>query len=87
MFKMKAIKLLLILSSITYVQPLGFGLKDILKSGTDTSKGIVSKIPDLIPSPDALFKLGLDSLVGLPLQGFADAINQICNYYNQPFIF
>lgn len=79
MIKMKIIQSLLILSTLAYVQPLGLNtFRDIVKSGSDTGRGIAIKIPDLIPSPDALFKLGLDGLVGLPLQGFADAINQIC---------
>lgn len=79
MTKMNLIQTLLILSTLAYVQPLGLStFKDVVKSGADTGKGIAKKIPDLIPSPEALFQLTLDGLVGLPLQAFADAINQIC---------
>lgn len=79
---MKVIQLILILSTLAYVQPLGFDtFKDIAKSGVDTGKGIAKKLPDLIPSPEGIFKLGLQGLVGLPIEAFADAVNQICNYY------
>lgn len=82
MIKMKIIQSLLILSTLAYVQPIGLKtLQDIAKAGSDTGKGIAKKIPDIIPSPEALFKLGLDGLVGLPLQAFVEAINQICNNF------
>lgn len=78
---MKIIQLILLLSTLLYVQPWGLTtFTDVIKSGTDTGKGIARKIPTLIPSPEGIFKLGLDGLIGLPLQAFADAINQICNY-------
>lgn len=82
---MRLIQSLLILLTLAYVQPLGLStFKDVIKSGSDTGKGIAKKIPDLIPSPQALFQLGLDGLVGLPLQAFADAINQICKNLIHP---
>lgn len=53
--------------------------KDVIQSGVNVGKGIATKIPDLIPSPERIFTESKDALLGLPFEALASAINQICS--------
>lgn len=55
-----------------------FDLKDIGKSAGDVAKGIVDKLPDVIPSPEDIFQGGKNLIAGYPVQSIFSAINSFC---------
>lgn len=75
-------KILLVLCIIVYlttsVSCIG-KIKDILTGGVEIGRGVGSKIPDLIPSPETLFQSGKEVLLGYPFEMGATAINKFCS--------
>lgn len=45
-----------------------FDIKDIGKSVTDVTKGVIEKIPDAIPKPADIFEGGKNLIAGYPFQ-------------------
>lgn len=60
------------------VQCLQFGIKDIGTSVLNTGVGIVSKVPDVLPSPEALFQAGKNVVAGYPFDVAFKVINTFC---------
>lgn len=71
-----------------YVCGQKFGGFDLAKSFIDVSTGIAKKIPDAIPSPDALFSASKNLIAGYPVEFALQAINIFCKFINtyQSFI-
>lgn len=66
--KMKYFLVLLLI--VKFASPsVALDFKDLGKSAVDATKGIISKIPDAIPSTDDLFQLGKNAIAGYPFQG------------------
>lgn len=65
-------------SSQLHVNSLEINFSDISKSVTDTTNGILSKLPDVIPSPDDLFQSTKNVIAGYPFDIMSRAINQFC---------
>lgn len=60
------------------VHCLSFGIRDIGKSLIDTGKGVIDKVPDVIPSADTLFQLGKNAIAGYPFDVAFKVINTFC---------
>lgn len=60
------------------VHGLSFGVKDLGKSVIDTGIGIAKKVPDIIPTPDALFQAGKNVVAGYPFDIAFKIINTFC---------
>lgn len=61
-------------------------LKDISQSAVDTTKGVLEKIPDVIPSPEDIFQSAKNLIAGYPLDIAASAINTFCKCIFYPFL-
>lgn len=57
---------------------LSFGIKDIGKSVVDTGSGIINKVPDIIPTPSALFQSSKNVVAGYPVSVVYKLINTFC---------
>lgn len=53
-------------------------LTDVAKSGVDVVSGVAQKIPDAIPSPDAIFSASKNLIAGYPFEIAFKAINLFC---------
>lgn len=53
--------------------------KDVAKSSVDIASGVAKKIPDAIPSPDAIFSASKNLLAGYPFEVAFKAINLFCS--------
>lgn len=62
---------------------MSFGLGDLSTSGLNLGKGIIEKVPDVIPTPTALFQLGKNVIAGYPFDLASRAINTFCEYFWQ----
>lgn len=51
---------------------------DLTKSSMDLGKGILDKVPDVIPSPDLLLQMGKNAIAGYPFDLASKAINTFC---------
>lgn len=58
-------------------------LSDAAKSGYDIVSGVAQKIPDAIPSADAIFSSSKNLIAGYPFEVAFKAINLFCKYFNQ----
>lgn len=75
--RMKYVILVLVLAQFySNVDPLD--LKDVGKSTVDVVKGVVNKIPDVIPKPDDIFQGGKNLIAGYPFEQLFSAINSFC---------
>lgn len=52
----------------------------VAQSAVDTLKGVASKIPSAIPTPDTIFSVGKNVLAGYPVEAAFKAINMFCKY-------
>lgn len=59
-----------------------FSIGNLAASGGDTVKGIASKLPSLIPTPDTIFSVGKNVLAGYPVEAAFKAINLFCKYFS-----
>uniref|UniRef100_U5EEG1 Putative vitellogenin n=1 Tax=Corethrella appendiculata TaxID=1370023 RepID=U5EEG1_9DIPT len=53
--------------------------QDVAKVGANVAKGVIEKVPDLIPTPNQIFDLSKQAIAGLPVEVVAAAINQVCS--------
>lgn len=60
------------------VSGISFGNLDIAKSLVDVTTGIAKKIPDSIPSPDAIFSASKNLIAGYPFEVASKAVNLFC---------
>lgn len=60
------------------VHCVSFGIRDIGKSAIDTGRGVINKLPDVIPSADGLFQLGKNAIAGYPFDVAFKVINTFC---------
>jgi hypothetical protein len=51
---------------------------DIGKLGGKAGIGIVKKIPDLIPTPENLYQISKQTLIGLPFELLLSGIDKLC---------
>lgn len=82
MLKMKKILILLFISYVSFsdgsFNPLD-KMKDVISGGAEIGKGVGSKIPELIPTPNVLLNAGKEVLLGYPFEIAATAINKLCS--------
>ncbi|CRL01824.1 CLUMA_CG015039, isoform A [Clunio marinus] len=52
---------------------------DALKLSGNVAKGVAVKVPDLIPSPQNLYRLSKQTLIGLPFELLLSGIDQLCS--------
>lgn len=69
---------ILFLFIFKYVECEPVDLKDIGKSVTDVAKGVIAKIPDVIPDAEEFFQTTKNVLVGYPFDLAFRAINSFC---------
>lgn len=53
-------------------------LKDVGKSAKDAAKGVLDKIPDIIPKPEDFFQSAKNVIAGYPFDAAFRAINTFC---------
>lgn len=53
---------------------------DVIQHGFRTTLGIVKHIPHQIPSPNNMFEMTKNALIGLPLELTFDVIHEFCKY-------
>lgn len=56
-------------------------LTDAAKSTVDIVSGVAKKIPDAIPSADAIFSASKNLIAGYPFEVAFKAINLFCKYF------
>lgn len=54
--------------------------KDMLKAIPQTGIRIGSQVLNIVPTPEAVFQLSKEILIGLPQEIVAYAINKVCKY-------
>lgn len=59
-----------------------FSLGNVAESGVNTIAGVVSKLPSIIPSPEAMLQLTKNGLAGYPIEVIFTAINKFCKYFS-----
>lgn len=57
-----------------------FSAGNLGQSTIDTIKGVASKFPLAIPTPDTIFSVGKNVLAGYPVEAAFKAINMFCKY-------
>jgi hypothetical protein len=60
-----------------------FVCADVLKLGANAGAGIAKKIPDLIPTPENLYSISKQTLIGLPFELLLSGIDKLCEYPSQ----
>lgn len=53
-------------------------ISDIGTLGAKAGKGIISKVPDLIPTPENLYSISKQTLIGLPFELVLSGIDKLC---------
>jgi len=53
---------------------------DVLKLGASAGAGIAKKIPDLVPSPENLYMISKQTLIGLPFELLISGIDKLCEF-------
>lgn len=51
---------------------------DVAKLAGNVAKAVVEKVPDLIPTPENLYNIGKQTLVGLPFELLIAGIDKLC---------
>lgn len=67
------------------VEALSFGgiknkTTDVLKLGAQAGEGIIKKVPDLIPTPENIYNVGKQTLIGLPFELLISGIDKLCKF-------
>jgi lipoprotein lipase len=57
----------------------GIGLGDIITGVVEKGKEVVTKLPDLIPTPETIFRSSKEVLLGYPAEYVAMGINKFCS--------
>ena len=55
-------------------------ISDIGHLGAKAGKGIISKVPDLIPTPENLYSISKQTLIGLPFELVLSGIDKLCEF-------
>lgn len=77
---MKYLILVFLLATFhTNADPLN--LKDLGKAAVDVTKGVINKIPDVIPKPEDIFQGGKNLIAGYPFEQIFSAINSFCELF------
>lgn len=63
-----------------YGQSESVDLKDVGKSVADTAKGVIAKIPDVIPNAEDFFQSAKNVIAGYPFDLAFRAINSFCEF-------
>lgn len=74
--KIKPVLMLFALSSVTAVS---IPFSDLGKSAADTTIGVITKLPDALPSPEGLWQLGKNVIAGYPFDVAFKAVNTLCS--------
>lgn len=77
---MKFFLLYLLLVFKFYGQSESLDFKDVGKSVTDAAKGVIEKIPDVIPKPEDFFQSAKNVIAGYPFDLAFRAINSFCEF-------
>lgn len=56
---------------------------DVVTLGVKAGTGIAKKVPDLIPTPDNLYSVSKQTLIGLPFELLLSGIDKLCMFRNQ----
>lgn len=51
---------------------------DVFKLGKQAGGGIINKVPDLIPTPENIYNIGKQTLIGLPFELLISGIDKLC---------
>lgn len=62
------------------VQGFDFSISSLVQSTGDTIKGVASKFPLAIPTPDTIFNVGKNVLAGYPVEAAFKAISIFCKF-------
>ncbi|CRK86233.1 CLUMA_CG000039, isoform A [Clunio marinus] len=54
--------------------------KNFGQLSANMGKGIVQNVPNMIPSPESIFRLSKQGLLGLPTEALLTAIDKVCSY-------
>lgn len=54
---------------------------DVLKLGKTAGEGIIQKVPDLIPTPENLYMISKQTLIGLPFELLLSGLDKLCMYF------
>lgn len=73
------ILLVCFVQTICALPPFGFP-NDVAKSLYDVASGVVRKLPDTLPSIDAIFSTSKNIVAGYPVEGVLSAINHFCEW-------
>lgn len=55
-------------------------VSDIGRFGVKAGKGVISKVPDLIPTPENLYSISKQTLIGLPFELVLSGIDKLCEF-------
>jgi hypothetical protein len=53
-------------------------ISDVSKLGAKAGAGIIKKVPDLIPTPENVYSLSKQTLIGLPFELLLSGIDKLC---------
>lgn len=62
------------------VESLNLSPLDVGRSVLGTSKGVITKIPDVIPSPGSIFQGGKNLIAGYPFEQIFSVVNTFCKF-------
>lgn len=51
---------------------------DVFKSFIDVTSGVAKKLPDSLPSPDAIFSTSKNLIAGYPIEAALSAVHLFC---------
>jgi len=54
-------------------------ISDVGRLGVKAGTGIISKVPDLIPTPENLYSISKQTLIGLPFELLLSGIDKLCS--------
>jgi len=55
-------------------------ISDVGRLGFKAGTGIISKVPDLIPTPENLYSISKQTLIGLPFELLLSGIDKLCEF-------
>lgn len=79
---MKLLVLCLALTFSWHINGLSIGLGDLTKGAVDVGTGVITKIPDVVPSPTDFFQSTKNLVAGYPFDVTFKLINTFCKLFN-----
>ena len=55
-------------------------ISDVGRLGFKAGTGIIKKVPDLIPTPENLYSISKQTLIGLPFELLLSGIDKLCEF-------